>query len=337
MSTPVAGGVLSAHPPRSATRAASASQERTRRGARAKRLSLWSRRPPQTLRRGPRRRLPMRALALVALLFAASFAGCFSTPDAPTAVAPASTATEGTVAFEALPIPDVRMSEPSIGITPDGHVFISGPAGLGNPSRMVESDDGGKTWKRNDPHATKLGGGDTSIAIGLDGAIYVTDLWAGSSTISSSHDGGKTWFNQPLADQVPFDDREWNTVDASGVAYYLGRNFSPGEAAFVSKSTDGGITWVHVGEPWNRALAGDANQGQQDGPFLANLATGQLGVVYTCTGNQVCVSTSAKGDAGVTWSPVVAAKAPGRPGNDFPAMAVDTAGNWYVAYAARTN
>src|SRR5581483_1421024 len=184
------------------------------------------------------------------------------------------------LAFKAIPIPSsASASEPSIGVDHKGHVYVSAPTGLPSSSKLWKSEDNGTTWKVLDPNPSQLGGGDTSIAIGPKDEVYVTDLWAGSSTISASHDGGKTWTTSPVSSEVPYYDREWNTVDAKGHAYFLGRTFTPGAAAWVSRSDDGGQTWVAQGNPWINPSGGEENQ---DGPFITNPKTDEIAVVYNC-------------------------------------------------------
>jgi hypothetical protein len=280
--------------------------------------------------------MSLRAVPLCALLLVLpAVAGCLQ-PDAPgSEVAPGGDDAPAERLFS-VPLDLAESgdaSEPHVAVDSEGRIFITGPSGLGSGSPLFISEDGGLTFARVEPNLGRLGGGDTSIAIAPDDTIYITDLWVGSSTMLVSNDHGKTWWNSPIASPVPYYDREWNTVDSKGVAYHLGRTFTPGYAAWVSKSTDGGKTWIHAGNPWNRLLQDEANQGIQDGPFITNPKTDAIGVVYSCAQNAVCLSTSA--DQGMTWEPVVAAKGEGRVANIFPAAAADKDGNWYVAYAER--
>jgi hypothetical protein len=273
-------------------------------------------------------------LLLAVAIVAAAFAGCLQ-GGTPGALVDPNDATDGARVYSLpLDLPDSGdASEPHIGIDSEGRIFITGPSGVGSGSPLFISEDGGATFVRVMPNLGRLGGGDTSIAIAPDDTLYLTDLWVGSSTMLVSSDHGKTWWNSPIAGPVPYYDREWNTVDGKGVAYHLGRTFTPGVAAWVSKSTDGGKTWIHAGNPWAHALPGDANQGRQDGPFFTNPGTDAIGVVYSCATRAVCLSTSA--DQGMTWTPVVAAQGEGSVANIFPAGAADHDGNWYVAYAER--
>lgn len=275
---------------------------------------------------------PRLVLLFAGFLVAPALAGCVNTSEVPAAIglddaAPAPSLFSTPLALET----SDDVSEPMIMVDSEGRIFISAPTGVPSSSPLFISEDNGTTFTRVEPNPTPLGGGDTSIAIGPHDEIYLTDLWAGSSTILSSADHGKTWFAMPAASQIPYHDREWNTVDSQGVAYYLGRTFTPGVAAWVSKSTDGGKTWIHAGNPWNQILPGDANQGRQDGNFFTNPKTDEIAVVYSCANMGVCLSRSS--DQGTTWKPVVAAKGEGSIANIFPAATADVDGNWYVSWA----
>jgi hypothetical protein len=287
---------------------------------------------------------PRASFILVAVVLGAAVAGC-ATPTAllpPTGGGPEG----GSLLFKATSIPGSSgASEPSIAVDHKGIVYVSAPTGLPSASKMWKSEDMGGKWTELVPNPTSLGGGDTSIAIGPKDEVYVTDLWAGSSTISATFDGGKTWTTSPISSEVPYYDREWNTVDGKGHAYFLGRTFTPGAAAWVSRSDDGGKTWVAQGNPW---INPSPNEENQDGPFITNPKTDEIAVVYNCpvtdastpistgavSGHAVCVSISK--DLGLTWSAHPAARVKGSVGNDFAGLAADTAGNWYVAFAEST-
>lgn len=287
--------------------------------------------------------MALRALA-PALVLVLLLAGCVQPGLTPGALLPTNPLQTTSLAFTPLVSVDAAKygSEPSIAVDSKGHIYVSAPAGLGRASYLWKSEDNGTTWKQLDYNAFKLpngqglGGGDTSIALGPDDSVWVTDLWVGSSTVSVSKDGGKTWLASPIGSPVPYNDREWNTVDSKGHGYYLGRTFTPAIAAWVSRTDDGGLTWVHAGNPWIAAPgADDANLGRQDGSFITNPKTDAIGVVYSCATRAVCVSTSS--DLGVSWTPVVAARGEKAINNVFPTMAADADGNWYVSYAEGDN
>lgn len=186
-----------------------------------------------------------RVSALFFLALAApAFAGCLDVESPSGLLDPTTDLLQGPTYSAPLELPDSGDgSEPMLAIDSEGRIYMSAPSGVPSTSPLFISEDGGATWTRVEPNPTqRLGGGDTSIAIGPNDEVYITDLWAGSSTILVSTDHGKTWSASPVASPVPYHDREWNTVDSKGVAYYLARTFTPGFATWVSKSTDGGKT-----------------------------------------------------------------------------------------------
>jgi len=77
----------------------------------------------------------------------------------------------------------VSTSEPGINVTPNGAIYINGPAGLlsnlpGSPSFVFKSTDNGATWQLTPTslRANLPGGGDSNIAIAPDtGTLDFTD------------------------------------------------------------------------------------------------------------------------------------------------------------------
>ena len=64
------------------------------------------------------------------------------------------------------------------------------------------------------------GGGDSNIALDPStGAIYMTDLWLGNSTVSTSSDKGNTWTANPLQG-LPIQDRQWVATSGGGIVYH---------------------------------------------------------------------------------------------------------------------
>src|SRR4029077_18865159 len=103
------------------------------------------------------------------------------------------------------------------------------------------------------PQCAGLGGGDDSIDVSSGGYLYVSSLWLGNVTVSSSYDGGtggtlpgQKWEVDGAAAGVPGDDRQW--VAAYGpqtlnMTYAANTGIAPELGLFFVKSTDGGKTW----------------------------------------------------------------------------------------------
>src|SRR3954464_7847650 len=86
-------------------------------------------------------------------------------------------------------------SEPGIDVAPDGTLYVNAIPGLlstipGSPSFIYRSSNGGAGWTKL-PASLKAnlpGGGDADVAVAPDGTLSETDLWLGSSTVSTSSD-----------------------------------------------------------------------------------------------------------------------------------------------------
>src|SRR3954468_4084483 len=139
-------------------------------------------------------------------------------------------------------VSDDNVSEPGVDVAPDGTLYVNGPVGVlsnipGSPSNVYRSSDGGTTWTKL-PASLKAnlpGGGDSDIAISPDGTLSETDLWLGSSTVSTSNDKGQTWTAQPVQGTV-VQDRQWVTATSGGRVYHVTHQIPTG--LWVSRSID---------------------------------------------------------------------------------------------------
>ncbi len=145
--------------------------------------------------------------------------------------------------------------EPGINVSLDGRtvyidVATGVPSGINDPadregtaSLVVKSTDGGRTFKPLPVglRGTHLGGGDADITIDHEtGAIAMTDLWLGSSTVSTSTDGGQTWLSNPVQGTLG-QDRQWLAAARDGRVYHVTHQLPAG--IVVSASVDGGLTY----------------------------------------------------------------------------------------------
>jgi hypothetical protein len=261
-------------------------------------------------------RVPPARSALLALL-ALLLAGCAGTGDEGGAGA---TPRGGT---GAQPIPFARTDlgaggpEPVVAVADDGYVYVGAQDARGGGPRVWVSADGGKTFSMKRP--TTQGGGEVDLAAGPRGAVYLTQLGARGNLVSVSHDHGETWTTAPLGPQTQYFDREWLAVDAQGRVYALARQFGQAAAAGVSRSDDGGLTWLPQGYAWDAAR----EPGLANGNLVA--AKGALFLPYICRDGQgVCVATSR--DAAVTWTQSLVAERTGATDNVYPTLAVSSAG-----------
>jgi hypothetical protein len=147
-------------------------------------------------------------------------------------------------AFTTTVVTSEPMSEPGIAVASDDTIYIDGPEGLlsnlpGSPSPVFRSEDGGASWTKT-PFSLREnlpGGGDSNIALDpANGAIYMTDLWLGDSTVSTSSDKGNTWTANPLQG-LPIQDRQWVATSGGGIVYHAVHQIPLG--LVVSKGSGG--------------------------------------------------------------------------------------------------
>jgi len=152
-------------------------------------------------------------------------------------------------AFTTSRVTDQDLSEPGIDIAPnDGTIYVNAPGGLlsnlpGSPSSMFRSTDGGASFVDTPKslRANLPGGGDSDVSVDpVNGHLAFTDLWLGSSTVSTSADRGQSWTANPLQGVV-VQDRQWLASAGSGVVYHVTHQIPAGH--IVSKSIDGGLTY----------------------------------------------------------------------------------------------
>lgn len=143
-------------------------------------------------------------------------------------------------------------AEPGVTVAPDGTLWATAFS-LSNPPNgqdIWRSDDHGRRWQwvaapfnlpSNHP---LLGGDDADIAVATERNasghfnIYVAGLWVtlaksgvlvGDISLAVSTDGGATWVVDPLAGEVPADDRPWVAADGAcrvDLVYHAGPTVS---------------------------------------------------------------------------------------------------------------
>ena len=248
-------------------------------------------------------------------------------------------------------------SEPAIRADRDGNFFASSENGLSAGTDAWKSVDAGLHYSTlvspnsvsSGPTQLSPAGGDTDLAIAprrnANGFfnVYVASLAVTNVYVSTSKDGGNTWFPNPTAASVTSDDREWVAADGASKICVSYRAPVPTTAIFVTCSYDAGLTFAQT------ASAFDANHA-----FLATTKTriGNLaidprnhliyqafngvasaGELLSARGHVVYLAISI--DGGKTFTDHVVYNNPNtnvRYGHQFVNVSVDSAGNIYVVF-----
>jgi hypothetical protein len=227
------------------------------------------------------------------------------------------------------------MSEPGVVVAPDGTVYVDGPEGIlstvpNSPSPVFRSEDGGATW-RETPFGTRSdfpGGGDSDIAIDpVSGALYMTDLWLGDSTVSVSSDKGETWQSNPLQG-APIQDRQWVATSGNGIVYHavhqipLGLVVSRGSGGLAYPQSTVAATPVDqtgcICPPGN--LIAEADPAGEEPIEGLGSANEMVGLIYATSSGGINFARSE--DSGLTFTNVeIQGESPNATDASFPVVA----------------
>ncbi len=207
------------------------------------------------------------------------------------------------------------------------------------------------------------GGGDTDLATApaknSSGRynLYVASLTVGSVTVSLSQDGGHTWADDVTSAKVPGDDREWIAATGANRFYLSYHAESTGEEIIVNQGqvVNGQPATVQTYDAINPAQT-DIYLGTVEDNQIGNIAvdrkTGDVYQVFvgcppsptaveSCSAlNTVYMAVGVPSTTGgvttLTFTDYVIYQSPSATtgfGNNFPAVAVDTAGNAYATWS----
>jgi hypothetical protein len=245
----------------------------------------------------------------------------------------------------------VQELEPRAAFDPLGNIYVASIQGVPAGTDVWKSYDGGQTFTYlGQPDGAQAaaalgargfgaGGGDEDIATGGSGNVYVSSLWLGSVTQSTSFNGGAAWTENPVASDVPADDRMWVASSGNNVLYMtykqLGTLTSGTESLLVVKSFDGGLTFPQVTQ---LTMPVSGVQPGTEGNIAVDPANGNVYLVFTGSSpNQLYLARST--DGGLTFITKLIYQGPtgANFGNVFPALAVDHGGGLHVVYADGKN
>lgn len=273
------------------------------------------------------------AIALALLLTA----GCLddgkapaATPDPVDPVLP-----QPFVLVESLIASDDAGSEPSLGVTPEGHLFTD----LG--SNVYRSVDDGRTWQFMADPSAPVPNFDPDLAVSVDGTVWESRLYIACAAVASSQDDGETWASNPAVCPLAGGDRQY-VVPTEGGEAYLYFHQLPTFYQTAVKTTDYGLTWLPTGpvEFPDHILLANGGSGWGGGGFY-NQATGSVFFTFsyshTGTTDQLQgvsgAGYSVTRDGGLLWDAGQAAQLQGRQlGLGLVTGAADEAGNVYLTF-----
>ena len=252
-----------------------------------------------------------------------------------------------------------QSAEPEIKIDIFGNIYITGIHGVpGGLDFWKSTDKGANFVYLGQPDGAQdkctpagpvicqqgLGGGDDSIDVSNGGYLYISSLYAGSVTMSTSYDGGtggatpgQAWQVNPVSTNLPSDDRQWVVAYGPQTLYMTyndipGLNDPPGSIGlFFVKSTDGGKTF---GPPVAITPVGQTNIVNVEGNLVVDQYNGNIYTAYIPSSGDNVIDIARSTDGGSTWSVITAYTGPAGTTNRgvFPILAVDRGGNLHLAF-----
>src|SRR6267143_5861810 len=209
----------------------------------------------------------------------------------------------------------------------------------GNSFTYLGQPDGGQAGSATAGRTPGVGGGDEDIAVGSTGRVYVASLFGVQQpmtiTMCSSTNGGTLWASNPMAQNVPLDDRQWIASDGDKQVYLTfaqsGAPLVGTQSIFAMKSFDGGLTFPQIAEVTKPEFGVQPQ-------FQGNIAVDPRNHnVYTVfighPGNYVYVARSSDGGKSFVLKLVKSGSQTDSYANVFPIMAIDRAGNLHVVYS----
>jgi hypothetical protein len=246
--------------------------------------------------------------------------------------------------------------EPEIVTDLFGTIYVTAIQGVPGGTDIWKSTDKGTTFTylgqpdgaqdhcQSLPQCVAAGGGDDQIDVSNGGYLYVSSLWAGNVTMSTSYDGaiggavaGQKWEVDPAAAAIVGDDRQWVAAygpQTVGMTYAANSGQAPEIGLFFVKSTDGGKTYGAPVQVNGTSVPPALDSVNVEGNLVVDQYNGNF---YTCfipasAVNQIALASST--DGGATWNVTTAYTGPAgsTARGVFPIMALDRGGNLHLVF-----
>jgi hypothetical protein len=248
--------------------------------------------------------------------------------------------------------------EPEITTDIFGTIYVTAIQGVPGGTDLWKSTDKGTSFAFlgqpdgaqdhcNPPlvQCVALGGGDDQIDVSTGGYLYVSSLWLGNVTMSTSYDGGiggvppgQKWEVDGAAAEVVSDDRQWvaaygpQTINMTYAATAVTRP-PGGIGLFFVKSTDGGKTF---GAPVEITAVTALDSVNVEGNLVVDPYNGNLYTTYIPFNQNNVIRLASSTDGGTTW--VVTTAYTGPAGTTargvFPITAIDRGGNLHLVFTS---
>ena len=248
-------------------------------------------------------------------------------------------------------------AEPEISVDIFGNVYVTAIQAVPLGTDLWKSTDKGNSFvylgqpdgaqdhcNPPTPQCVAAGGGDDQIDVSNGGYLYISSLYVGNVTMSTSYDGGtggttpeQQWQVNPAAADIVSDDRQWvaaygpRTVYMSFATTALSR--PPGSVGlFITKSTDGGKTFPSLVEI--TALQ-PLDQVNVESNLVIDPYTGNLYTSYIPNATPNVIKLASSTDGGSTWNITTAYTGPvgTTTRGVFPNIALDRGGNLHLVFA----
>ena len=242
-------------------------------------------------------------------------------------------------------------AEPEIKSDVFGNIYITGINGVPGGTDLWKSTDQGTSFTylgQPDglqdkcsppvPQCVALGGADDSIDVSPGGYLYVSSLYVGSVTVSTSMDGGtggvqpgQAWTVNPVSTGVPVEDRQWIAAYGPQTLNMTVRQ-APGTGRLLfTKSVDAGKTFSAP------TLLTSANS--TEGNLVVDPYTGYLytSFIPATALNRIDLLKSI--DGGATWTTttgIYTGPLASDPAHKFTILAIDRGGNLHLAFSSRS-
>lgn len=244
--------------------------------------------------------------------------------------------------------------EPEIKVDLFGNIYVTAIHGVPGGVDLWKSTDKGTTFvflgepdgaqdKCNVagtlPCTVGAGGGDDSIDVSTGGYLYVSSLYLGSVTMSTSFDGGtggtqpnQAWQVNPASSNTLVNDRQWIAAFGPQTIYMTFDQAPVNSGVWFTKSTDAGKTFTPATN-----LTGVSSLSRENN-VAVDQYNGNIYTTYTPTGKPNELHLLKSTDAGATFSNSIIYAAPAGQclENSFPIIAVDKGGNVHVVFTEST-